>query len=408
MKPSPKPGIRDVSSVSVNEEPGIVLPLTCRRIVVAGAALCGSGYPNAWNTLRLLRKQGISILQCGYWLSSDFHLWKLTRMSPWRAALALAKLFSVNLLSAVQLARCRRDDVIYVPYPGIFLLWILSWLPQRWRPTCICDAYITIWDSLHQDRQLGGGVGSFGSRLLLRIESRALRAAARVIVDTTANADHISKTFNLDRHRIHALPLATEDDPTMTYGPSSQEKVASKLIRVLFFGTFVPLQGTTKIAQAIDLLRDRNDLEFVIIGDGQTAAAAEPYLLNHPHVIWLRTWLSIDEIKSQVTESDIVLGIFGGDGKASRVLPLKIYIALAAGKSIVTQKPYGLPDGSPPIPACTTAADPKAIAEGIVLLTTNAQLRADLGEMAGRYYAQHLGEKSIVSRWREWLQPADS
>ncbi|QNH20189.1 hypothetical protein HEP73_01088 [Xanthomonas sp. GW] len=382
---------------------------TARRIVVAGVSLRGSGYPNAWNTLRILREQGVAILECGEWLPEDFHLWKLTRIPRWRAAFAIMKLISGNAISAIRLLMHRgRDDIIYVPYPGIFLLWALSWLPLRWRPACTCDAYITVWDSLYQDREIGGKITSRVSKLLLRIESRALRAATRVVVDTTANADHIATTFGLDRHRVYALPLATDDALIMPQIRPAQTRTTDHPIRVLFFGTFVPLQGTTKIAQALDLLRDRIDLEFIVLGDGQTAVAAEPYLLNHPGVTWLRDWLPIEELKRRVNESDICLGIFGGEGKASRVLPFKLYIAMAAGKPIVTQQLYGLPDGCPPIPAHFTSATPLAIAEGILSLAENVQLRNELGERARIYYIQHLGQENIASRWQEWVRSTDN
>jgi len=259
---------------------------------------------------------------------------------------------------------------------------------------------------MYQDREIGGKITSKASKLLLWIESRALRAAARVVVDTTANADHIAATFGLDRHRIYALPLATDDALIVPRPRPPQNQTTGCPIRVLFFGTFVPLQGTTKIAQALDLLRDRTDLEFIVIGDGQAAVTAEPYLLNHPAVTWLREWLPIEELKRQVAESDICLGIFGDGGKASRVLPFKLYVALAAGKPIITQQSYGLPDDSPPIPAIFTPATPQGIAEGITLLAADARLRSQLSEQSRAYYHAHLDQTRIALRWHSLLNSA--
>src|SRR3546814_14552917 len=55
-----------------------------------------------------------------------------------------------------------------------------------------------------------GNAASLVARLLLRSESRALRAAEAVLVDTEANAEHVSGLFNVPRERIRALPLALE------------------------------------------------------------------------------------------------------------------------------------------------------------------------------------------------------
>src|SRR3546814_7672200 len=108
--------------------------------------------------------------------------------------------------------RSTRTDTFF-PYTtlflSIFLLWLVSWVPARWRPLCVCDAYVSIWDALYQDRKMGNAA-SLVARLLLRSESRALRAAEAVLVDTEANAEHVSGLFNVPRERIRALPLALE------------------------------------------------------------------------------------------------------------------------------------------------------------------------------------------------------
>src|SRR5690606_29347480 len=122
---------------------------------------------------------------------------------------------------------------------------------RRWRPRCICDAYITMWDALYQDRQRGDGHGWLAAALL-RIESRALRSAERVLVDTTANAEHVARLFGVSSKRIMPLPLVMDGEPI---APGVVDLPESGVIRVLFIGTFVPLQGAIIVAQAIDQLR---------------------------------------------------------------------------------------------------------------------------------------------------------
>ncbi|MDQ1092277.1 glycosyltransferase involved in cell wall biosynthesis [Xanthomonas sacchari] len=377
---------------------------TRRRLVVGGVALRGSGYPNAWNTLRILREAGMDIVDLCHWLPEDFHLWKLTRLPLWQAAIALSKLAILNITSAIKiLLGTRRNDLVYIPYPGALLLWMLSWVPKRLRPPCLCDAYITIWDTLYQDRGLGGRAGGWLSNLVHRFESRALRCANGLIVDTNENADHIAATFGVERRRIHTLPLAMEEiskpSPSMT-----SARNAPRTTRIIFFGTFVPLQGTTKIAQTIALLRDRNDMEFILIGDGQAAHEAEPYLAQNPNVRWIREWLATEELMQQIEDSDICLGVFGGPGKSARVLPFKIYIALAAGKAIITQRDHGLPDSVPPIPAFFTSPIPEEIAAGLKTLAADVTLRSLLADAGPMYYRKYLGPSQIAMRWQYLMQ----
>jgi len=370
------------------------------KIFVAGVGLRGSGYPNAWNTIRILRAQNdLETVECGKWLPEEFRLWRFTKQPHLKAAFQFASLLFANALSVVKLLRLNRSrSITYVPYPGIFLLWLVSWIPARWRPRCVCDAYVSIWDTLYQDRKMGSAT-SFVANFLLRCESRALKAAEIVLVDTEANAEHVSELFNVPRARIRAFPLALEIS-----GCKVPPAVArhGRTTRVLFIGTFVPLQGATLIARAIDALRGHEDLEFLIIGDGQQAEEAARWLRAHPGVRWWRDWQSPEVLADELAQADICLGVFGGGGKASRVLPFKLYLAMAAGKAIITQEAYGTP-GTPAIPALVVPPVADALKAAILDLASNRDERARLEQAAATYYREYLGENAIARAWRSLL-----
>lgn len=372
-------------------------------LLVIGPALAGSGYPNAQNSVRLLDShEPVRVIDRACWLPADFHLWKMARGNLREKLRGLWLLGSRSLLSLCRLARHGRHfHCIYLPYPSLPVLWVLSWLPARWRPRCIVDAYITLWDTLYQDRQLGQPQGP-GSRLLLHAESRALRAAHRIIVDTSANAEHVSQLFGVARQRIAALPLAL--DPSTLPHTAAAPAIAAKRTRVLFIGTFVPLQGTDIIAQALALLGERSDIEFVLIGDGQQADAVAPLLMQQANVHWKRGWQPADVLAAELAHADICLGIFGGDGKAARVLPFKLYMALAAGKAIITQQHYSLPDDCPPLPALTCAAQPHALAAAITQLAAAPAQRQELGEQASTYFQHYLSPSILRTRWLALLK----
>ncbi|WP_409475728.1 glycosyltransferase [Stenotrophomonas sp. Y-13] len=373
------------------------------RLLVAGVGLRGSGYPNARNTLRTVAAmQRVEVIECGRWLPEDTHLWKITKGAIHRSLPFFARLLAGNVLSAMRLLlNGRRGDLVYVPYPSLFLLWLLSWLPCRWRPRCICDAYITLWDTFYQDRHPESS-GSRTSRLLLAVESRALRAAWHIVTDTEANAAHLSDLFQVPRESISAFPLAL--DPLMLPATAPcAAKSANSPVRMLFIGTFVPLQGTTVIAQAIDRLRGQPGLEFVLIGDGQQADEAAVWLRNNPAVTWLRGWQPPQVLSAHLAQADICLGVFGGQDKAARVLPFKLYMALAAGKAIITQQNYSLPDRLPALPAYCTPADAQALADAIVTLAASPEQRRQLERKAATYYTDHLSTEMLRRHWQSLL-----
>lgn len=379
--------------------------LHVRRIVVAGIAMSGSGYPNARNTIAMLRTvPEVEVINRANWLPENFYLWRFAQYPLPKKLAGMASLGLGTLLSlARSLLRHKRGDVLYLPYPSFPAMWLLSWLPAHLRPTTICDAYVTLWDSFYQDRRMGNEGGAL-SRHLFIAESRALRSADRVLVDTTANAEHIHHLFGITRSNIHAFPLAV-DIVSMDgrIGASLARTKRNAQVNVLFFGTFVPLQGTSVIAEAIVLLRDQDGIAFTLVGDGQQASEISGLLDRCPNTTWIREWQTPEQLAKHLAHADICLGIFGGKEKAARVLPLKLYMALAHGKAVITQVDYGTPEGAPVIPALAVQPTAAALAAAIVELSNDPQERTRLSAAAHAYFQQHLSEQALRDYWRELI-----
>src|SRR3546814_20833323 len=115
---------------------------------------------------------------------------------------------------------------------------------------------------------------------------------------------------------------------------------------------------------------------------------------------WSSGVCSSDLLADQLAQADICLGIFGGGGKASRVLPFKMYLAMAAGKAIITQEAYGTP-GTPAIPALVVPPTADALKAAILDLASNRDERARLEQVAVTYYREYLGEKIGRASGRE-------
>src|SRR3546814_3440847 len=104
--------------------------------------------------------------------------------------------------------------------------------------------------------------------------------------------------------RLLRPPISTRTDTLFPYTTRFRAPPVPRhghATKVLFIGTFVPLQGTTLIAQAIDALREHEDLEFLIIGDGQQAEEAARWLHAHPRLTWWRDWQSPEERSEEQT-----------------------------------------------------------------------------------------------------------
>jgi len=382
-------------------------------LIVAGLRASGSGYPNAEQTLRQLQEHGVArIRDLGRPLPPQLHLWKLRALSPLRQLWILARLGMGNAGSLLRVLLAVRggDAPVYVPYPSLFFMWLASWLPAALRPQCIVDAYISIWDSMFRDRSRGGD--SAASRWVRRIEARALGAAALVLVDTEANRQAMIDDFGLRPERVRSLPLATDSAALLAV-----EEAADRAgpLRIVFVGTLIPLHGVPAILDALRRLREdpaqRGRFAFRFVGDGQLGPALEAFIAAQdaaephlPAIGWVREWQPLDAVAREIAAADVCLGVFGGDGKAARVLPFKLYMYLAAGRAVISQSRLSLPQGAPPPPlVAVDSADGAELARALVALADDGGRRRALGRQAREYFRAQLAPERLMSHWRELL-----
>lgn len=381
--------------------------MSAKKLYVAGLGVRGDGYPNASRTIDLLRDVlGIEVAMEGQWLAESMHLWRLVRGHKLRLLRHLSGMVFGTLLTLVRIMHrvARAPAPIYVPYPSIFFLLWVSFLPRPWRPVCIADAYISMWDSFVRDRH---GVRELGlpSRIIRRMERRALRAAAVVLVDTQANRKMLIDDLDVAPGSVRSLPLANEEHRFLRLDRYLASPPHRRL-RVLFVGTLVPLHGIPIILEAIRQLLADDRFEFRILGDGQESALVEQFIAEHsPRAVhWLKGWSALDQVAEEVAAADICLGVFGGGQKAARVLPFKLYMYLAAGRPIVSQSLLSTPEGvpAPPIEA-VTPLDAGALADAIRRLADDAARREYLGTTATAYYRRWLSNERVADAWLQLL-----
>jgi glycosyltransferase involved in cell wall biosynthesis len=376
------------------------------KLHVGGLGLRGDGYPNAVRTIALLREQDdIDVVDCNGWLPEGLHLWKLVRMRWWRGLGWLLVLVFGNLWSLIRVAIRTREkgDCAYVPYPAIFFLSWLSLVPRRLRPFCIADSYISIWDAMYRDRS-ASKAGSIASRIIKHLEGRALRAAAMVMVDTKANRLDLIREFQLHPSRVRSIPLAVDESKLVVCSPPSPKPQGR--VRVLFVGTLIPLHGIRTILDAFSMLADDPRLEFRLIGDGQQADLVMDYIGAHgaARLTWIREWCPLDRIAREIAEADICLGVFGGEGKAARVLPFKLYLYLACGAAIISQSSLSTPEDVPFPPIKAVApSDPAELAHAIQHLSKDPIERHHMACHGQDFYRRWLANECVANAWIEML-----
>lgn len=366
-------------------------------LLVLGVYLKSEGYPNTLYRLRDLEASSlfqVSEINVPMWNEKTQNRHGFSRLTRnfWRAVIA-------HISITIRYLVARRPELVYVPYPAVFVLFLLSWLPSGCRPRYIvADVFISLYDTVVLDRRLIKPNG-LPARILKWIERRAYRCADRLVLDTPQNAGFLCSLFNLPSTKLVAIPLSI-DEIHFKYTPYQP---TPGVCRVLFVGTMVPLHGIETIVKAASLLSERADIHFKLIGDGQDAPSVEERLrTNMPQLEWERAWQPSPRIAAEISSADICLGIFGDSDKAQRVCPFKIYAYAAMGRAIITGKTEWLKEATDQLPhepfANVPVNDAEALAAKIVQLANDPALRTKLAASSREYYQTHLGNRPALEK----------
>lgn len=289
----------------------------------------------------------------------------------------------------------KSPEIIYIPYPSIFMAAFISFLPARIRPkVIILDAFISIYDTVINDREILHRKG-WCARLLYLIERRAYRVSDCVIVDTTENALYLVELFKLPAIKFRSVPLSTDEANFQRTSYISPKK--DNQCNILFIGTMIPLHGINVIANTIQQLKHRSDLHIQIIGDGQDSKYLDQIMPLPINVSWSREWKSSEEIAECIKNSDICLGIFGDGEKIQRVCPYKIYAYASIGRAIITGNTQWAKKaerlfGTAPF-ALVETNDSRALAEKIIELAGDSLERHRLAQDCHAFYKKFLSNE---------------
>lgn len=380
---------------------------TFHKILVAGVRVGGSGYPNAERTIDALNSDSrFEVTDIGVRLPENVHLWSIASRGRLRLIPMAVRVIVCNMVSLGRVLRRGRAPLVYVPYPSLPFLGLVRLLPRGVRPRCIADAYISVWDSAFRDRGASVSRSSFASTFVRWLEGWCLRGADVVVVDTEANRNDFSRMLGVEPGRLVSFPLAIDTAPFLRKRRSCSN--GSKPSTVLFIGTLIPLHGIDRIIRAADILARRSDIRFRFVGDGQCSGLLEEAIERGVgRIEWRRDWCTLDELSDHVSAASVCLGVFGGKGKAERVLPFKLYYYMASGSPVISQSPMSCPENTPAPPILTVDAlqeDPAVeLAAHIERLVDSPEEQMELSNASSIYFDQHLSVAALCQRWFELL-----
>lgn len=209
---------------------------------------------------------------------------------------------------------------------------------------------------------------SLRAKQLLRWESRLFQQAHGLVADSTPHADYFVDQFGLEPGAAKVVPVGA-DEGVFSEQPWS-DPVKEDPLEILFYGSFIGLQGPEVIAKAAGLVPEIN---WVMLGDGPLLQDCRDIGRSTAN-LQFEASVPYEELPSRIARADVILGIFGESEKAGRVIPHKVHQGMACGRTIVTRKSLAYPQELNETPSdrsgvmWTNSGDPEELAATVKAL----------------------------------------
>lgn len=315
------------------------------------------------------------------------------------AAPSLAPLLRAAALCGAWMARGKGLDALLVPAFGHRDVALASLLGRLAGIPVIFDPLVSRWDT--QVGDLGRVRAGSVSAARMRWSDRAsMRLADALLCDTWEHADFFTTAMGVPRRKMARVPVGA-DAVTFARGARRRARAAGEPLDVVYIGGFLPLHGLPAIVEAAAIVEARRGpgfARFTLLGAGMLAhRVARDIASRGLRSVRLAGRKPYPEAMELLAGADLALGIFGVTEKAARVVPHKVFQALALGVPTITRR-------SPAISEffregehlmLVPPGDGAALAAAIEALAADGERRERMGR-AGRDAALEAGEPSRI------------
>jgi glycosyltransferase involved in cell wall biosynthesis len=274
------------------------------------------------------------------------------------------------------------------------------------KPRTFDMIYSTVEARVYEDKWKRG---SLKERFWRFVESRTCRMADMVFTHSESEAEHFSKFYDIKKEKI--IPLYSFIDQSK-FKPMNKDK---KLLRnlnledkfvVCFHGSFLKMHGTQYMVKAIPhVLKKHPKTMFLFIGYGahydQCISLAKKLGVEKNTIFTGK--VNFKDIQRYLSLADVWLGLFSAAEKAQRVSRAGMFEVMAMGIPVITARNRDVVRIFKDMGniVFTNAEDPKDLAEKIIFLIENTNLRKKIGKNALEFVDKTMSlsvfEKKIIS-----------
>lgn len=296
-------------------------------------------------------------------------------------------------------------DIVFVGYMGhldVLIVKFLEFITQR-QKKIVFDVFISLYDSIVNDRGMVKKRSTLG-KCIFRLDQISCSLADVILMDTQTHIKFFQETFKIPENKMFKIYASADTD---IFYPRKIQKCPGGL-QVLFMGKYTPLHGIEHIVAAAELLKHQTDVQFRFIGNGQFYKRIRALVdKKHLNNVGFIDWVEYKTLPDYIKKADICLGIFSKSEKANRVIPNKIFQAMAMGKAVISGKTDAVLE-------CLThkeniflcePGNPAALSKAILTLKSDTTLRKRIGAKAMQTFEEALGDKSIIRGLTKVLNP---
>jgi glycosyltransferase involved in cell wall biosynthesis len=322
-------------------------------------------YPREISLKRGLESQDIEVRECRY---SDEQLF----ISP-RKLLLLPLLYWRLWTRYREIERTHGNPSAIVLTKFDHLLLPLAWyLSRRSEAPLFYDVFVSLQGTVEMR-----GYHPLVVRAIALLERVSLKLPDYFLTATEQLAELNAELSSLPRDRFVIIPPGADEE---RFYPRTDVETR-EVFTVLYWGNHLPHHGMETIIRAADGLREKDDIEFVILGEGpeEPAMKALASELGLPNVEF-KGRVPWDDLFDWIARSDVGLGVFSAEERALASITNKVCEGVAMGKAMITERSPATEDWFvhgediylvPP-------EDPQALETAIETLKRNPELRETL------------------------------
>jgi len=271
---------------------------------------------------------------------------------------------------------------------------------RKWRIPLVFDPLISAYQKDVDEKKKFTSNGWRG-KWSKRRECRQFQQADIVVADTAAHADFYQNALGVTPTRLKVLYVGAEPDLFMYARAPRPEPPYD----ILFFGSFLPLQGVDTIIEAAKLLK-RHDARWTLLGHGDMHDRARALAAGCAH-IHFEPWIDYPSLPRRIARAHILLGVFGDTPKANMVIPNKVFQSMAVGRPLITRMADGYRNSGmdeTEVIGWVPAADAHALAAKIDQWLRVPDWLAERGKQTRQLFDRCIGFEKMTDQMKDILE----